>query len=1495
MATISSSRRQSVPVSKQTYSNQQQPINGVENNAPFTGRRHSAKRATSLSYSNNFTVLPAASEAPRGPIASYKLPYGVGLSRRFGDEPKPFSVRARELPAETALDGLDRLSPANSVPWVDSQRQLHEVGSSNRLSPQIDMQNVTIRKPRNPNRASLPPLDPVPPPQSDSPVSPGARRVSESQKKLSKPRRDWAPEKSPLQKLEFTLKDISKEEKRARVEEAEMLLREAKAGRRSRQMSRDITPTSQPSTTRGPKSGAEPSSLLEEAGLVRSLSNKQRDRLRHSAVIESTEADAKRFSKDGRGGFEYEEQIPNEIGQPPAQEEEPVLSEQIDVPRDMGRQRGWELSDDTTTQTADQRTNDAATLQKVHAPYNRIPDEPGDSNPHAQNKELGGPAILEDVQCSNSRKLQKPLPKILNSQFLADHRERQRTFPPHVSSDSVAHDARPPTNRNNASTNKNTLENLPVGLGLSNTTPPQATVSGTPQQTRNGKTKQHSVSFAVPPPTPPPLSEWKTAVIGRLFSADFDLRELRNAELEKAWWEGGGSARKSKSNVVAYEQHSPSKTKPKNNTPFNPPLYLECGPLLRYTGMKWEQKDGLHGPIEQAIWRGSIMIVTKDSASSYQEPPTLRLFSQPMDLLPPPPTEINNETGELAPEYVDPISGLTKLGRNGKLLYVKPVDHLEEGRDLSFIDNDDGLFETSPSPLEYSASNQVSPLTTRIREKDGESVGKFREVKGVRLYTDSARDVTFWRFSLEIELGDRQQRIAYRINQGSAIGFWVPARGQSMNIMFHSGNGFSGSADRDKVSGPDPLWRDVLNTHQTRPFHVMVGGGDQIFNDTAIFDTEHFRSWMELRIPYQERHHPFNLDIKSELENFYLQQYLKWFSHGLFSMANSQIPMVNMWNDHDIIPGYGSYLHQLMRTPVMSGIGNLAFKYYMLFQHQSVPEETDLDEPSWLLGADRGPYISQRSRSVFMKMGKRVAFLAVDCQTERTRDDVLNDDSSDLIFNRCHDEIVKGETKHLIVLLSVPIAYPRFVWLENVLSSRASYPVKALGRAGLFGNLREKFDVNMETIDSQWASKAHKLERHWLIEDLQELAAEKSVRITILGGDARVAAIGQFYSNPKLQIAKDNDYRYMPNVISSSIVNIPASEMMADALDKRNKLHFFDTKTVEDMRAIFTHDVDGKPRNNKRLLPRRNWCSIVEYAPGSTPPPTPTDSDPPSPAQHPTRKLMRSLSTSRGDGRPTNLLRRFSQSGPKPPTRRISLRLSEKRRMSYDGLPTPTPTPTPHAPDNHFPPQPQRPVTAGNQPPANDPSLPPSPGGNVLRRRTDLSAKEIRREAKAGSLALQNFINLDGGLDITLNCETNPQDPSGITNPYRILVPALWFDGVFERSEPREKNRWWKIGAGRKQQQQQQPQEEAVQSSSEMGLGHEHEMERGVEHTQAGGTFKGRYDDGEVARSPGDDEYNEYDDDVGLPPLPAPPPQGHGHGYGGVDAYKPKRKWLGII
>lgn len=114
----------------------------------------------------------------------------------------------------------------------------------------------------------------------------------------------------------------------------------------------------------------------------------------------------------------------------------------------------------------------------------------------------------------------------------------------------------------------------------------------------------------------------------------------------------------------------------------------------------------------------------------------------------------------------------------------------------------------------------------------------------------------------------------------------------------------------------------------------------------------------------------------------------------------------------------------------------------------------------------------------------------------------MSHESYNLVFDRCRREIIAGETKHLVILLGVPIAYPRLVWLENLLTSKVMDPIKALGRTGILGGFLNKFDGGVEILDDlddHWTAKSHKYERNWFVEELQDLAAQKSIRITILG------------------------------------------------------------------------------------------------------------------------------------------------------------------------------------------------------------------------------------------------------------------------------------------------------------------------------------------------------------------------------------------------------------
>ncbi|KAI9794165.1 MAG: hypothetical protein M1816_006090 [Peltula sp. TS41687] len=1289
-------------------------------------------------------------------------------------------------------------------------------------------------------------------------------------------RREWAPDRSPLQKLELTLRDITKEERRAQLEEAELLVREARSGYVGHRIVGDVPSTS---LTRSATLEEKTIDRLPETGAIRGLSSKQRDRIQRSATIDTRSPVGAVPEPVGTtsAGFDYHEKRSREkpkpdVTIPPLRVGgmKPQQSTTQSVSRNQSEARPPLATLKSTTDSEQgkdelqsptmsvQNPREIPSKRQIASDPRNLSSPPTAVRPERISSRLGAP----NVQATAA------LPERgATSITTADNYSRRRSLSVDSPQDSMAPNRdlsgrrgqmemmggllRPEkvvTNRQteeqgeskakkddsfrdkawweNGSTAKATRSSISKRQGRLS----QDMWQSVDDAEENGRQSSDHLSDSGSFVYPPDMSRRKRwHLSARRYTAHQSTanKALGVGWRKKQWFSylftstpqpDSTSLSTVSTSPWSYScphlsEHDifhpfhvcpPSSDKELTRslrlirlrpvavpTSFTPPLYLKCGPLLRYLGIRQEADSPSRSlgndsaAARREIWRGSVMIVTTDSDSIYEPAPTLRLFSQQMKLIP---TAAggSDTPGPDLPEYVDNVAGLPKVTRTGKTMYVKPVDHLEDEKDLSRIENDGGLFEETRSPVDVNDGGPdpqgQTPTYRRVEQPDGEELGKFKEVKGVRLYAENG--ITFWRFTIEVELRQQQARIAYRINRGPAIGFWVPAKGETMNIMFHSCNGFSLNVNPNQFSGPDPLWRDVLNAHQTRPFHAMIGGGDQIYNDSVGKQTSHFQSWLAMRNPIQKRSAEFTLEMQDELGTYYLERYSMWFSQGLFGMAASQIPMINIWDDHDIIDGFGSYPHHFMVSQVFSGLGTVAFKYYMLFQHQSVGTATSITEPSWLLGASPGPYIRELSRSVFMFLGMKVAFLGLDCRTERTRDEILSDETYGLVFDRCRKEIIKGETKHLIVLLGVPIAYPRLVWLENVLTSKILDPVKALGRSGVLGGFANKLDGGVEILDDlddHWTAKNHKAERNWLIQELQHLAAEKSVRITILSGDVHQAAIGQFYSNPKLEIAKDKDHRYMPNVISSAIVNAPPPEVLSDVLNKRNRVHHLDVDTDEDMIPMFPHDVDGKLRNNKRLLPRRNWCSIREYNPGTTPPPTPpTPEAAVSPEQQPRSTgggKLRSMSLSRREIRPGQLFRRLSRRKTyveQAAAAAGGADVAAADEAAADAIVRPS-----ESADNYFPPH------------------PPSSGGvrdNVMtsgrpnpfhRQTTDFLERKKGGGAGGNSARDQATIDLRDGLDIALNVEINQKDPAGITTPYRLLVPALWHEDPSE-IEPEE-------------------------------------------------------------------------------------------------------------
>lgn len=168
-------------------------------------------------------------------------------------------------------------------------------------------------------------------------------------------------------------------------------------------------------------------------------------------------------------------------------------------------------------------------------------------------------------------------------------------------------------------------------------------------------------------------------------------------------------------------------------------------------------------------------------------------------------------------------------------------------------------------------------------------------------------------------------------------------------------------------------------------------------------------------------------------------------------------------------------------------------------------------------------------------------------------------------------------------------------------------PVKFLNRRfGVGGGLFNHFDGSidlLDDLDDHYTARTHKQERLQLMVGLQEIAAEFSVRVTILGGDVHLAALGRFYSNPNLKIPAEEDHRYMVNVVSSAIVNKPPPTAVANLLARRNKIHHLNPKTDETLLDLFDKDPGESTKtanSNHCTMPSRNFAVITENSPNNS-------------------------------------------------------------------------------------------------------------------------------------------------------------------------------------------------------------------------------------------------------------------------------------------------------
>jgi hypothetical protein len=520
-------------------------------------RRGTLVNEAVMAHPDGFTYLPSAPEAPRGPLISYKSTY---QSARPNDGIRSFSARTRDLP------------PA-------AQFALLESDPNNQSTLQNDSFSQAWRN--EPRRSVTQPLPSSAPAGSKAlgysnqagnlqeSSDTMSRRESEGQtysisrsgtvRSVKGGRRDWAPNRSPLQQLEATLHGISKEEKRARVIEAEMQLREQIARRQSQRGNRDPVPV--PSEKRN--AGESPTTILlsgQAPAIGTNLNSEKQEVLHRSAPTESKRPESRRNSTNpGRSepqDYQYVTkqaaatlaELPTEVQYAAVQTAKlPQFASAGDSSSFTKSTQGIKMPRPGYHVRAYSRSNSIS-----HDPPRgaKPPLKPALLEPFASAGAFS--AAIEKMDDKKAPRLnyENPPPGAYGSQ---QNISRKRTISEPAKDPGGAETQRPATS---TAEHDRTLS----GLGLSYTSGSQ---QGFPREDDQPdvivetKRRRHTVSFDVPPPTPPPLSEWKHASIAQLTLADKDFQRF-DVEKGKAWWERSGTSNRRQSRALPSDYHAPA-------------------------------------------------------------------------------------------------------------------------------------------------------------------------------------------------------------------------------------------------------------------------------------------------------------------------------------------------------------------------------------------------------------------------------------------------------------------------------------------------------------------------------------------------------------------------------------------------------------------------------------------------------------------------------------------------------------------------------------------------------------------------------------------------------------------------------------------------------------------------------------------------------------------------------------------------------------------------
>jgi hypothetical protein len=312
------------------------------------------------------------------------------------------------------------------------------------------------------------------------------------------------------------------------------------------------------------------------------------------------------------------------------------------------------------------------------------------------------------------------------------------------------------------------------------------------------------------------------------------------------------------------------------------------------------------------------------------------------------------------------------------------------------------------------------------------------------------------------------------------------------------------------------VWDQILAQHNSSPYHLAIFGGDQVYEQNNLypdgpFALEPFDFWLDLHlVPIETRYsEEFTKEMKDSIDEFYFNTYVdKFFNSPEYMDVLPNIPIINMWDDHEIFDGYGSYPNEIHNSPVVQGIFLSAKKHFCMFQMHS---------NEYLLYETDDKRFVEKNLTTFYELDN-ILLINVDTRSNRNINQMLNEKTYMDIF----DKIKTTSATKIFLNISCPVISYNSRKIEKILTNDRYDTNKpsSLKNLPIFKKYYNMFgipDFNDDIFD-QWSHQNHKLERDYFVTKLFEILDTKPLEIFIFCGDIHVGGIGTIkYKNHIIQ------------------------------------------------------------------------------------------------------------------------------------------------------------------------------------------------------------------------------------------------------------------------------------------------------------------------------------------------------------------------------------------